>query len=88
MIDADTALTGPDLCQGVPLATLAEAVFPFYIIHQTIIVVAGWYLKQAGVTAFPSFIVLLAATVAGCWIFYTIGRKIGWLRPLIGLQRQ
>jgi glucan biosynthesis protein C len=68
-------------------ATLAEAVFPFYIIHQTIIVIVGWYLKQAGVAALPSFIVLLAATVAGCWIFYAAGRRIGWLRPLIGLQR-
>ena len=68
-------------------ATLAEAVFPFYIIHQTIIVVVGWYLKQAGVAALPSFIVLLAATIAGCWIFYAAGRRIDWLRPLIGLQR-
>ena len=68
-------------------ATLAEAVFPFYIIHQTIIVVTGWYLLQAGVAALPSFLILVAATVAGCWLFYWIGRTIGWLRPLIGLQR-
>lgn len=67
--------------------TLAEAVFPFYIIHQTIIVVVGWYLLQAGVAALPSFLVLLAATTLGCWLFYWIGRNIGWLRPLIGLQR-
>lgn len=69
-------------------ATLAEAVFPFYIIHQTIIVVVGWYLKQAGVAALPSFLVLFAATVTGCWLFYAIGRSIGGLRPLIGLQRR
>lgn len=69
-------------------ATLAEAVFPFYIIHQTIIVVAGWYLLRAGVAALPSFAVLVAATALGCWLFYAIGRSIGWLRPLIGLQRQ
>ena len=67
--------------------TLAEAVFPFYIIHQTIIVVTGWYLLQAGVAALPSFLILVVATVAGCWLFYAIGRTIGWLRPLIGLQR-
>ena len=69
-------------------AMLAEAVFPFYIIHQTIIVVAGWYLLQADVAALPSFLVLLAATALGCWLFYAIGRSIGWLRPLIGLQRK
>jgi peptidoglycan/LPS O-acetylase OafA/YrhL len=69
-------------------AMLAEAVFPFYIIHQTIIVVVGWQLLRTGVGALPSFILLVAATVTGCWLFYAIGRTIGWLRPLIGLQRQ
>ena len=69
-------------------AMLAEAVFPFYIIHQTIIVVVGWYLLQGDVAALPSFLILVAATVAGCWLFYSIGRNIGWLRPLIGLQRK
>lgn len=69
-------------------AMLAEAVFPFYIIHQTIIVVVGWYLRQAGVAALPSFLILLATTASGCWLFYAIGRSIGWLRPLIGLQRK
>ena len=68
-------------------ATLAEAVFPFYIVHQTIIVVVGWFLLQGGVGALASFLVLLAATIIGCWLFYRIGRSIGWLRPLIGLQR-
>jgi len=69
-------------------AMLAEAVFPFYIIHQTIIVIVGWYLLRANITALPSFLILLASTVTGCWLFYWIGRSIGWLRPLIGLQRQ
>lgn len=68
-------------------AMLAEAVFPFYIIHQTIIVVGGWLLLRAGTGALPSFLVLFAATTLGCWLFYAIGRSIGWLRPLIGLQR-
>jgi glucan biosynthesis protein C len=69
-------------------AMLAEAVFPFYIVHQTIIVVVGWCLLLGGVAALPSFLVLVAATVTGCWLFYRIGRSIGWLRPLIGLQRR
>jgi hypothetical protein len=69
-------------------AMLAEAVFPFYIIHQTIIVVAGWFLLQAGVAALPSFVILVTVTATGCWLFYAIGRSIGWLRPLIGLQRK
>lgn len=69
-------------------AMLAEAVFPFYIVHQTIIVVVGWWLLQGQVAALPSFLILVAATVTGCWLFYWIGRSIDWLRPLIGLQRR
>ena len=75
-------------CDHPKRAMLAEAVFPFYIIHQTIIVVVGWWLLKGQVAALPSFLILLAATVIGCWLFYAIGRSIGWLRPLIGLQRK
>lgn len=68
-------------------ATLTEAVFPFYIIHQTIIVVVAYWLIVA--TDLPSgvdFVILVTATAAGCWLFYFLGRSIGWLRPLIGLR--
>lgn len=65
---------------------LTEAVFPFYIIHQTIIVVLGWYLLRLALPPAIEFVVLLAATVAGCWLFYLGGREAGWLRPLIGLR--
>lgn len=69
-------------------ATLTEAVFPFYIVHQTIIVVVGWWLLRFGLPPAAEFAILVAATVAGCWAFYDIGRRIGWLRPLIGLRRR
>lgn len=68
-------------------ATLAEAVFPFYIIHQTITVFLGHAIRNWGLTALPEFVLMCAATAAGCWLFYLIGREIGPLRPLIGLQR-
>jgi len=66
--------------------TLNEAIFPFYIIHQTIIVVVGGALRDLGIGALAEFVILLAATVAGCWLFYLIGREINWARPLIGLK--
>lgn len=68
-------------------ATLTEAVFPFYIIHQTVIVIVGWYLLPYGMPQLAEFAILVVATVAGCWVFYLIGRRIDWLRPLIGLRR-
>ena len=68
--------------------TLTEAVFPFYLVHQTIIVVVAFWLLGAGLSATAEFAVLVAATVAGCLLFYLLGRRIGPLRPLIGLKRQ
>lgn len=66
---------------------LTEAVFPFYIIHQTIIVVAGWWLLRVALPSGVEFAVLVIATVAGCWAFYLVGRSVSCLRPLIGLRR-
>lgn len=65
---------------------LTDAIFPYYIIHQTIIVLMGYALAEAGLTAGLEFAVILAATLAGCAAFYEVGRRIGWLRPFIGLK--
>ena len=67
--------------------TLAEAVFPFYIIHQTIIILVEYWLLPLHLGSLAEFAILVPATIAGCWAFYLIGRRIDWLRPLIGLKR-
>lgn len=67
-------------------ATLAEATFPFYIIHQTIIVVVEGVLLPLHLGAPAEFTILVVTTVIGCWMFYAFGARIGWLRPLIGLK--
>jgi hypothetical protein len=67
---------------------LTEAVFPFYIVHQTIIVVVMYWLLPAGLPGWAEFAILVAATILGCWAFYLGGRKVPWLRPLIGLRRK
>lgn len=67
-------------------AMLAEAVFPFYIIHQSVEVCFGYWLRDKGLSALPEFLSLMAVTFAGCWAFYLGGREVRWLRPLIGLS--
>lgn len=67
---------------------LTEAVFPFYMIHQTIIVVAMYWLLKLDLPGFVEFAILVPATALGCWIFYRIGREISLLRPLIGLRME
>jgi peptidoglycan/LPS O-acetylase OafA/YrhL len=65
--------------------TLAEAVFPFYLIHQPAIVLITWWSLPLKLNAVVEFATLLTGTAAICVAFYLIGREIGWLRPLIGL---
>lgn len=67
---------------------LAEAVFPLYIIHQTIILVVGYWLLGTPTGALSRFLILVVATLGGSWLFYLGGRRISWLRPLIGLRRK
>lgn len=64
---------------------LNEAIFPFYIVHQTIIVAAIWVLLPSGMNTMWAFATVVAVTALGCWLFYRLGREISWLRPLIGL---
>lgn len=65
---------------------LTEAVFPFYLVHQTIIVVVMWAILPANLPGWTEFAILAGATISGCWFFYLIGRAIPPLRPLIGLR--
>lgn len=65
---------------------LAEAVFPFYLVHQTVILLVGYGLLGTDTGPLTRFLILVAATVAGCWTFYLGGREVRWLRPLIGLR--
>lgn len=67
-------------------ARLSEAVFPFYIIHQTIIVVLAFALLPRGLPSSADFVILLCGTIAGCWLFYRLGDMVPAIRPLIGLK--
>jgi peptidoglycan/LPS O-acetylase OafA/YrhL len=66
---------------------LTEAIFPYYIVHQTIIVAAGFWLAEAGADNALAFALILPGTMAGCALTYEIARRIAWLRPFLGLKR-
>ncbi|MGY6552346.1 MAG: acyltransferase family protein [Erythrobacter sp.] len=67
---------------------LTEAIFPYYIAHQTIIVATGFWLKQAAAPQAVAFGVILLATIGGCALTYEAVRRVHWLRPLLGLSAQ
>jgi glucan biosynthesis protein C len=68
------------------LRYLTIGVFPFYIAHQTIIVVAGHHLAKLGLPLAVEVSLLIGATVAGCWATYEIARRIGWAGLLLGVR--
>ena len=64
-----------------------EAVYPFYILHQTIIVIIGYYLAGWQVNPFVKFFIVAAGTVASCWVLYEgVIRRNALTRLLFGMR--
>ncbi len=71
---------------GPALRYLTAAVFPYYILHQTIIITVGFTLTGHMPGAWSEFAVIVAATVAGCAVLYEgLIRRVRILRPLFGV---
>ncbi|MFL6661881.1 MAG: acyltransferase family protein [Rhizobacter sp.] len=67
---------------------LTAAVFPFYILHQTVIVVLAHGLKPLALAPAVEGPLLVAATFAACFAGFELIRRVRWLRPLFGLPLQ
>lgn len=65
---------------------LTEAVFPFYILHQTAIIIYAHHLKPFDIPPGFEGPLLIAATFGTCLFAYELVRRVGWLRPLFGLK--
>ncbi len=63
-----------------------DAIFPFYIVHQTAIVVYAHNLQPFKLPIAIEAVVLIAATISTCFISYEIVRRTRFLRPLFGLK--
>ena len=66
---------------------LTTAIFPVYILHQTVIVVAAHALKPVGLSPATEGALLVLVTAATCLLGYEAIRRVGLLRPLFGLAR-
>jgi surface polysaccharide O-acyltransferase-like enzyme len=69
------------------LRYLTSAIFCYYVLHQTIIVVAGYYLTGLELGALPEFFTLTFVTVAGCAAGYEIIRRIPGVGILVGVRQ-
>jgi surface polysaccharide O-acyltransferase-like enzyme len=69
------------------LTYLTEAIFPWYILHQTITVMAGYWLTRQGLSVWVEVPLVILATFGGCALLHELViRRVGFLRPLFGLK--
>jgi glucans biosynthesis protein C len=73
---------------GAARRYFTDAIFPFYIVHQTVIVVYAHNLQTLKLPVAIEVLVLIVATISTCFISYEIVRRTPWLRPLFGLKYQ
>jgi hypothetical protein len=64
-----------------------DAVLPWYILHQTLIILFAAWLKPLAIPAVAEFPLLLALTVAACWLGYELIRRVSLLRWCFGLGK-
>ena len=68
------------------LAYLAEASYPLYILHQTVIVIAAFYVIGLPGPWAVQWLALLAVTVVVTFALYEVVRRIAPLRFLFGIK--
>ena len=64
---------------------LTNAVFPVYIVHQTLILLLAVALLPLALRPAIEAPLIIAATFALSFLIYEVVRRIGWLRPCFGL---
>ncbi|MFL6600080.1 MAG: acyltransferase family protein [Steroidobacteraceae bacterium] len=64
---------------------LTAAIFPLYILHQTVIVVVAHSLKPVHLEPAVEGALLLLVTASACFLGYEVVRRVRILRPLFGL---
>ncbi|MFO1111300.1 MAG: acyltransferase family protein [Bradyrhizobium sp.] len=67
---------------------LTDAIFPYYIVHQTAIIVIAHALRGSGISAGLEAAIILGGTAASCIVTFEIVRRVAWLRPLFGLKTE
>ena len=65
-----------------------KAVYPFYILHQTIMITIGYFLMDLEWGYLSKFVILVVGTFMITWFLYEfLIRRIFFLKPLFGLKK-
>jgi hypothetical membrane protein/peptidoglycan/LPS O-acetylase OafA/YrhL len=71
---------------GPALRYLVDATFTLYLAHQTVLVVAVWFIRPANLPAPLEAMVLVGITFGVSLLIYEIVKRIPLIRPLWGLK--
>jgi len=68
--------------------TLALAIFPAYVIHQTVIVLAGWMMREAGIVGFAAFVLQVVLVLVSCWAAWALARAVPFFGEMLGMPHK
>jgi peptidoglycan/LPS O-acetylase OafA/YrhL len=68
--------------------TLALAIFPAYVIHQTVIVLAGWKMREAGIVGLSAFALQVVLVLVSCWAAWALARAVPLFGELLGMPHK
>ena len=64
-----------------------EAVLPFYILHQTIILIVGWFVIPWGIGILPKYLIILVVSfVLIMAVYELLIRRINIVRFFFGMR--
>ncbi|MDN3380645.1 MULTISPECIES: acyltransferase family protein [unclassified Pseudoalteromonas] len=68
------------------LALFNSAVFPFYLLHQSVIIGLAFYLSKLQLGGFVEPLLILSLAFIICWLVFIAARRIDLLSPLLGIK--
>jgi hypothetical protein len=64
------------------------AILPIYILHQTLIVVLGYYIIQFNASIFVKYLLIAGTAIPSAIMLYQVLKRFGLLRFLFGLKTE
>ncbi|MCP4310411.1 MAG: acyltransferase [Bacteroidetes bacterium] len=71
---------------GKTLGYLSQAAYPVYILHMIFLYLGSSLLFPLEISTLLKFILVILFTIAGCFLFYEIIKRVKFIRPLFGLK--
>lgn len=69
------------------LSSLNRGILPFYILHQTVIIMIGFYVVSWDLGIFSKFMIILTVSLISTILLYQLIRRVNALRVVFGMKR-